>query len=336
MIFEYALDPNVAAKCYHRNSAKDFKGEFGIGKPRILSRFPKDWKKKVEGAYQKEVSISPPQNPQEEAKRQQELHALTEFIQSVCEVMVQRVYHNWREGDSWLENALSAHESIPFQAIVAEVATDLEKAIINPKDLKHEGSAKWEMSLGETINMEPVAMAQAVSPMLRICQFVKFIDPHFSPEDSKITIFLKHFLEELCKYREEGSLKDIVVEMHVNFESCNSKDPKYFKDCCEKLLPRCIPKGLKVTFIRWRKREGGDELHNRYILTDCGGILLGRSFHLKTVAKERTDDISLIDRKIYDKRWKDYSKGAQTFTCEEEIIIEGAAKLPEGYLLLGG
>jgi hypothetical protein len=33
--------------------------------------------------------------------------------------------------------------------------------------------------------------------------------------------------------------------------------------------------GVSVEFVRWRQKAGGDKLHNRYVLTDIGGVSLG-------------------------------------------------------------
>ena len=59
------------------------------------------------------------------------------------------------------------------------------------------------------------------------------------------------------------------------------------------LMKRIIPKGLKVTVFQWKERPNGQKLHNRYILTDLGGV----SFHhgLDTGKEGEIDDITLLN-----------------------------------------
>lgn len=72
-----------------------------------------------------------------------------------------------------------------------------------------------------------------------------------------------------------------------------------------------ISNGLKVTLYQWRERPGGQKLHNRYILTDLGGV----SFHhgLDTGADGETDDLTRLDLDQYLFRCKQYDPAAPAF-----------------------
>ena len=66
-------------------------------------------------------------------------------------------------------------------------------------------------------------------------------------------------------------------------------------------------------FVRWQQRHGSDRLHNRYVLTDVGGVSLGVG--LDEGKEGETDDISLLTREQFLKRWAQYVDNDGTFDC---------------------
>ena len=75
-------------------------------------------------------------------------------------------------------------------------------------------------------------------------------------------------------------------------------------------FPRHLPAGQKVTIRRLTERPGGERLHNRYILTEHGGVSFGAGLDERPGA---TDDLQVLDRKTYDKRWRQYSGTSLAF-----------------------
>jgi hypothetical protein len=55
-------------------------------------------------------------------------------------------------------------------------------------------------------------------------------------------------------------------------------------------LQDIIPAGLTLTVVRWNH----DELHNRYILTDQGGIHIGEGLDQANPKAARTDDLLML------------------------------------------
>jgi hypothetical protein len=85
-----------------------------------------------------------------------------------------------------------------------------------------------------------------------------------------------------------------------------------FKSTCEKYLPRIIPAGLTLLVRRWENRKGGDKLHNRYILTDVGGVEFGVG--LDEGDPGTTDDITLLSADSYRRGLNDYTGSAPRLT----------------------
>jgi len=52
MIFEYALEPEMVAAWGSAHNSRFFSREFGLGQGRLVSRYPKNWARKVWDSYQ--------------------------------------------------------------------------------------------------------------------------------------------------------------------------------------------------------------------------------------------------------------------------------------------
>ncbi len=50
---------------------------------------------------------------------------------------------------------------------------------------------------------------------------------------------------------------------------------------------------------------GGDEFHNRYLLTELGGVSLGHGVDLSE-KEAHSDDLTLLGRAAYEKRWRQF------------------------------
>jgi hypothetical protein len=93
------------------------------------------------------------------------------------------------------------------------------------------------------------------------------------------------------------------VEVHTSAAGTGTEE--FFKGECHARLRRCIPDGMRIVVRRLNQRAGGERLHNRYILTDLGGIAFGVG--LDDGGDGETDDLSLMDRAQYELRWSQYA-----------------------------
>ena len=99
-------------------------------------------------------------------------------------------------------------------------------------------------------------------------------------------------------------------------------DEDFFRQQCERRLPGIVPRGLRVDLVRLRQRDGGERLHNRYILTELGGVTFGVGLDQGDSAD--TDDIQLLDRAQYEARWRQYASDTPAFDRPEPpTTIEG-------------
>lgn len=72
------------------------------------------------------------------------------------------------------------------------------------------------------------------------------------------------------------------------------------------------------------ERAGSEKFHNRYVLTERGGISLG--IGLDTGPAGQTDDANLLEPDQYIRRWNDYMGVQPSFDLVCQINVTGTAR----------
>lgn len=184
MIYEYALEPELVATWGSVQNYRYFLREFGLGKGRLVSRYPKAWIKKVWNAY--------------DGASQMDRKRLEELLVRFKETMVKRKDCGWDDHvDGWLENALIEHGRYPFRAILARNNTENLPQIICEDALTISPCQNWDAPHGITVNRKAPEMTAAIETMLSLCRWVKFIDPHISPGKFNYKISLQAFFDHI-------------------------------------------------------------------------------------------------------------------------------------------
>jgi len=302
MIHEYALEPELVATWVDRQAGRYFIDKFGLGRPRIVSRYPKRWKKLVWDAVKSDNDI--------------ERTRMVELLARLSEPKVQRQDARWNPMAGWLDNAMDEHDRVPFHAILAQGNPHEHDRVLVANDLD-DTLPFWRGLQGQSVSRSATALAEAVAPMLRNAAEVLFVDPHFGPENRRHREPLREFLRELIGAR-PGALPSR-VEVHCSAD--RGATESFFREECERRLPSIVPRGLRVELVRLSQRDGGERLHNRYILTDLGGVTFGVGLDEGDAAD--SDDVLLLDRAQYEKRWSQYASATPAFErTERPVAIE--------------
>lgn len=302
MIAEYALEPEMVATWGDRANHRFFIREFGSGQGRLVSRFPKKWAKKV---WEASSGGSDMDNAR-----------LTELLVRLQETMIKRKDFVWDEGATWLDNAVQEHARHSFHAIVARNNHEGRPEILCEDGLAATPCPGWDCPHGIPIIRNAPKLAEAVRGMLACCRWIKFIDPYISPGRPNYRPSLRAFLQILASERPVGPPESI--EIHTGLHNGTAD---FLRDSFQEL----IPNGLSVTLFQWQERPGGQRLHNRYILTDIGGV----SFHhgLDIGAEGETDDLNRLDFDQYLLRRRQYDSAAPAFDqAMAPLIIIGTSR----------
>lgn len=298
MIHEYALDPGLLNNWEQWRYLTE---KFGISQGRLISRYPKAWKKMVHEAL--------------EACSPIERLRIVEKLNSIDDRMIHR-FHEWARDGDWLTNAESENAKRPFHAIIAQTNPRADVSVLVADDLD-EQTTLWIVESEVKVKRQAEALGEAVAVLLALGRKLVFIDPHFSPYKPKARKTLKAFLAKVAARTNGVPIEGI--EFHTQYKP----EIAGFAEECFAQLPKRIPAGMKIKVIRWQEREGGEGLHNRYILTERGGVRL--AWGLDEGNPSHSDDISLLQPSMFAQTWAQYCGEDPAFEMYDELWIEGSA-----------
>jgi hypothetical protein len=310
VIHAFALAPELVATWGRWEEFRFIHDKFGLGTPRVLLELPafSKWKKAVYGAAI-HLKLS-----QVDMKRVEELFRL--LGERKC-----RRHDSVYDGIlTWLENAEHEFDRKPFAAIIARQNPHSHHGVLVFEQLGA-GCPRWACKVGASPPRTSEALAAALSPMLMNCKQLHLVDPHFGPENLRHRKFLAALMNVLVDHGPPPE----VVRVH-----CSQKTPlAFFEEEAAKMAGR-LPAGAAVEFVRWSQKTGGEKLHNRYVLTDVGGVILGVG--LDAGEPGETDDLVLMPREQYELRWSQYVTADGTFNCVDRPskVTGTQAKRPQG------
>lgn len=306
MIFEYALEPELVATWHDRQSASRFKESFGVGRGRLVSRYPSDWIGRVWRAFD-----SLDQN----AKKR-----LEALLTVLTHTMTRRasVYNGLVP---WLENAEMEHARSAFHAILARQNPRQISGVVFGDQPGEASERLWTVSTTATLPRQASALALVLAPLLKISKHILIIDQHFNPSESRYRKSLEALLGVLNDHR-TSSMPGLRVEVHATADGQNKPAAAYFQSQCRQLARAAIPAGLPVRFVRWHQRLGGETLHHRYILTELGGVSLLHGFDEGPPGE--TNEINIQSKDAYDLRWAQYAGDPPAFDLADDVTIVGA------------
>ncbi len=154
-------------------------------------------------------------------------------------------------------------------------------------------------------------MAACVSVLLSIAQEIVFIDPYFSPRSTKTTDPLKAFLAAIANRTARQSLPS-----RIDFHAGNQDQGRDYQNLLDAHLKPHLPTGLTMNVVRWNKSE----LHNRYIITDRGGVMFGWGLSQDSSVAQSHDTVSLLDDETCAQILDDYSPKSQKHTWLNDIF----------------
>lgn len=286
MIHAYALEPALVATWGRRSEYSFIHDKFGLGTPRAMLELPRftTWKRAVYAAAN-ELELGP-----------EDMVRLAELFRILSEHKCRRTDILYDGVLTWLENGEREYDRKPFAGILAKENPRTHEAVLLG-DYLSPTDARWARSPGATACRTPEGLATALTAMLINCRVLHLVDPHFGPENARHRRVLEALMEVLATH---GTCPEL-VRVH-----CLAKSTlDFFEREATKMASR-LPPGITIEFRRWKQRDGGDRLHNRYVLTDLGGVSLG--IGLDDGAQGETDDLLLLPQEQYVRRWAQYAE----------------------------
>jgi len=307
MIHEYALEQELVASWHDRILFRYFIEQFGFGTARVVSRYPKKWRKLVWDAFEQTFGRTADETDKVR---------MAELLKQLTAPEIRRPECIWDDARDWLVNAEGEHERKPFHAILARANPHTNPAVICAADVLAGTPEGWKTSRSLVISRTAATMSQCLAPLLRCATRILLVDPHFRASRPKFRNPLAEFLRVVGP-----GPSTIAIELHAGHVADDAPPFHMFQRECEQFLPGLVPKGQNLLVRRWKNRSVGERLHNRYVLTDIGGVQFGVG--LDEGDTGTTDDLTLLSTDVYRRRLEDYSGPAYAFDLEGEFRIVG-------------
>lgn len=316
MIYEYAIDPEFLIDLADKSDlCLLLRLYFGWGNPCVISGHPAGLLKEVNGIIKKNI---------ENANSDKQIASLQKKKSKVTElgnIFIQNHTKRYNAA-AWSGDFGPEHARHPFHGILASRNFSCNCPHINIDKLRDEITCSiYHHEKGLHVKRQPDKLCDAIKPILQNSSQITFIDPYFFPAESRYYDAYKRYLSvvgSVNHIRSESS-RNIYIICSGKKEGKNYSPPQEFKQICIDYLNDIVPSGLKLIVYRVKDRQ--QELHNRYILTDIGGISFGHGTDCSRDIQDSEDDIFLLDKGPLTHWKRVYRPNSQYFDWSEPPVI---------------
>lgn len=302
MLYEFAIEPEVLHKvARQKRDCSDFKKSFTIGEPNVISGYPifKRFRSKVNETRPKDMSDFD----------HSRLDSLLDFIQDNPRVARNGEYCRSRP---WVENVRTEGCRVPFDHVLT--ISSYSKSNNCALDDFFCGTPNYPR--GITVKRIADKMGSALRNLLRISTRIVLVDPFFRHRPSSwkpLVQYLNHSLD-----RKPSPLKK--VDVLYNFGEKSTPQSAFLATTFRQDYPELARKtNLCFKCIR---EIGVEKIHNRYALTELGGVILGMGHSQGTSNEQQShkDDINLLPEGQYHERWEQYAQLTAFELVEESRV----------------
>ena len=289
MLFEFAVEPDLLADINNcRTIFDNFKPERG----KLVSDVPRQW---IREAY---VAIQRIPHPVMRKTIKEHLKKL--LSQSLNS---NRGVAPWdKVGESWLEYVAGENKTYPFAAVLSGRA---EKTPINTyaiSELFINSPECWNYPVQKSVPRTAKDIVDTLIPLFRISKQVVLIDRHIYPGNSRSLKVLLEIIRRSSQFNYGKGISKIII---------HSSDHRLdMQSSLEKHVLQHLPLGLEISCSLWPKSIE----HDRFAITDVGGVSLGEGLDERTYDGTGEVLISLLDYASL-KRLRSKFSGTPTYTA---------------------
>lgn len=258
MHFEYAVEPDAIAANWDR--FKYLIEKFGFDKGRLISRFPKRWEALVYDAIKASDM------------KDGEIKKATEKLLVAKKTAFLRSGRTYRPEIDWLSNALEQDAKLAFRAILANANPNGSDRIVKATDVD-EDAPLFQSATAMQVPRTEADVAAALSSLLISSKQILLVDPYFDVLREDYRRPLAKILETMAAF----GIHDQTLQIHRKSDGAVPDMTAYEANIAELVAP-ILPDRFKLEIYEWRSRIDGEQFHDRYLLTECGGVAIGAGF----------------------------------------------------------
>ncbi|GHV56168.1 hypothetical protein FACS189460_0430 [Deltaproteobacteria bacterium] len=322
MIYEYAIDPEFIFKLADQTLiANILHTNIGYGTPFVIAGYPNKLGYETRAIAKNAEAQATDQKLK--ARAQLRLHR-TEDLAAKLAGPAAAATKRYNAGE-WNGRFDDEHSRFPFQGVLSgsnsAAASGLPFHDVDwfSKPDCHILNCPRSLIVQRTAQ----GLCEALKPMLQNASIIKFIDPYFNPNtrNSRFVVpFSEYFkcISEANHVRIQDNNREIQIICAVNQGTNDNSTSEQFASDCKNILSPGLPKGVTLRLHRFKEKVGGQEIHNRYILTDIGGVLFGHG--TDSSPADSYDDICLLDRDSFFRWNAAYEPNSKDFDWSEPCI----------------
>lgn len=275
MHYEYAVEP--AAIGANWETFRYLIEKFGFDKGRLISRLPIKWERKVIQAA-KEAKIS-----------DIKLKSMVERLKNTSKQRSAHFGRSYISSDTWLENATREHHARPFRAIIFAGEIRPCNEVLCPDECDEDNNL-FSAPISQNIMRSADSMADALLPLAATAKEIDMVDPYFDLRQDKGDYVspLATLLSKLSVLKFPGKI------IRIHYRTHESRPPAdILLSKVPQLTRGIIPVGYTIQLYEWAEIEGGEDFHDRFFLTNTGGVMIGAG--LSAVTTPETAIFTLLD-----------------------------------------
>jgi len=285
VINEYFVEPSLIYKW--ASDPKDtalFLDKFGLGHPRLISSFPK-----AKGSKLRQLIIQQmPGNLSHNAEKRVE-----EFAASLSNEALPRSVPK-ELGGEWTTSVKAVCKIRPPDVVISsEPYEELDYWIT--EDAAIPTGSKFYHRTQATPPRTAAEFTEVIRNFLRYSRRIVLVDPW---------VYTKKGIQTITSFIECTQDRRIIggpLHFQIIYNAKTGPSKHHMRD---NLSHVTAGKEVVLEIIPVSEKATGEKLHNRYVLTEFGGV----SFGVGTDSgdKYHTDDLFLLDRDTYLHRWNQY------------------------------
>ena len=318
MIYEYAMSPRFLIELAGQTRiARALRREIGIGKACILAGYPESLGNIAYAILASEESTEtvPKKMARIQEKKNKVVQLATDFVAGGKAQTKRYGTIKWEGGFA------GEHSRAPFEGIfsVDDISSPAGLPLRNMDWLDLEDCPFFSHPRSLDVKRTAQDYCDALTPLLQSASSLTFVDPYFSPDDRYKRPYSLFFqkISSVNNVRAQNERREILIVC-----ARERVDYSFFYEDCLSKLPSVIPEGITIRIHRIAHTEGGQDIHNRYILSDIGGVIFGHGTDSSRNPRTETcDDILILDQSPFVRWAKAYTPGSLSFDWTEPPII---------------
>jgi hypothetical protein len=272
---EYAVEPAAIGADWE--TFRFLIEKFGFDRGRLISRLPKKWEKKVVQAA-KDAGVS-----------DIKLASMVDRLRTAAKLRVVDFGRSYNSECSWLENAVREHTANPFHAIIYAGEERPCAEALCPDDCDDD-NVLFSAPISRDIARSAGELADALFILAATAHEIDIVDPFFDLRPANGD-FLSPLASLLGKLSASGAAGK-VIRIHFRTHDRRPPDNILLRDA-PRQTNGIIPPGFVLQLYEWAEVQGGEDFHDRFFLTDTGGLMIGAGLSAGGPAESAT--FTLLD-----------------------------------------